>query len=90
MQKFSFSQKKDVLIPQSDVFRPPLDKDGKPLNGDALLRTMANIATTFEEKNKKPVPIPDQKFVAWLKQAKKLMDEGMTSAEIFSRTLAIN
>ena len=87
MMKYSFEEKKDLLIPVNSNFKPPLDSKGNPLSGDDLLKKMANIAIVFQQKKGRPVPINDQKFVAWLKQAKNLMDSGKTSEEVFRSTL---
>lgn len=86
MQKFTFSEKKTLLIPNSATFRPMKDKDGKPIMGDALIRRFGKIIEQFEKKGR-PVPIPEQEFVGWIKQANKLLDEGKTSEEIFAMTI---
>lgn len=87
MQKCSFTERKNVLIPNSPLSRPFYDADGNELSGDQLIKTMANMAITWEQKYKKPVPIPEQQFIAWLKQASNLLDKGMSSEEIFEKTL---
>ena len=87
MQKFTFSEKKTLLIPNTNTFRPPLDKNGRPIPPDDLLRTFGKIVTAYEKKTGKPVPIPDQKFVGWIKQFCNQLDSGKTSEEIFKSSL---
>lgn len=87
MQSFSFNRKENILIPEVNNFRPFTDKNGHEVSGDNLLKSMAKIVEKWETKNKIPVPIADQKFVAWIKQAKIMLDSGMSSDEIFKRTL---
>lgn len=88
MQKFSFKEQKDLLIPTTKNMVYPKDKNGRNLSGDEFIKKMATIAATFERKFKRPVPIPNQDFVAWLKQTKRLMDEGMKFDDIMSMTVA--
>lgn len=88
MQKFTFTEKKDLLIPNNNTFSPPLDANGQPLSGDELIKTFAKIVDKFETDNNRPVPIQDQRFISWLKQAAKLLNEGKSSEEIFKRTIA--
>lgn len=88
MQKFSFSEKRNVLIPNQKVYKEFYDKDGKPLSGDGLIHAMAAMADKWEKQTHTPVPIPEQEFVAWIKQASKLLKEGKTSEEIFKQTIA--
>lgn len=87
MQKFTFSEKKDVLFPNTNTFRPVMDKDGKVLNGDQLLCTMADIADAWTKKNKRPVPIAEQNFVQWLKDGAAFIRGGGKSEDYFSQTL---
>lgn len=87
MHKFSFKEKKDLIFLEGASFRPPLDKNGNVMSGDDFLRALGTIAETWEKKNKMPVPISEQKFVAWTKQAKKMLADGISSDEIFSRTI---
>lgn len=87
VEKFTFKEQKDFLIPESPLFRPLLDKNGFPLNGDETLRAMATCAEQWEKKNEIPVPIAQQNFVKWLKQGKKALDGGMTSEEYFKKTI---
>ena len=87
MTEFSFKQKQDLLIPQTDVFRPPLDEHGNQLSGDDLIRRMCNAADSYEKKTKHAVPV-DPKVVAWLRQAKDMLGKGMTSEQIFAKTIA--
>ena len=88
MQKFSFKEQKDLLIPTTKNMVYPKDKNGRNISGDEFIKKMATIATTFERKFKRTVPIPNQDFVAWLKQTKRLMDEGMKFDDIMSMTVA--
>ena len=87
MQKYSFTEKKDLLIPNTLMSRPFYDKDGKELSGDELIKVMARIADKWQNDTRRPVPIPEQQFVGWVRQASKLLDEGMSSDEIFRKTL---
>lgn len=87
MNKFTFNDRKEVIVPDSNNYVPFKDKDGKELKGDDLVKRMASIAENFESTNKRPVPIAEQNFIAWLKQAKKMLDEGKTSEDIFAQTL---
>lgn len=87
MQKYSFTEKKGVLIPNSPMSRPFYDKDGKELSGDELIKVMANMADTWEKERGCPVPIPEQQWIAWVKQASNLLDQGMNSEEIFKKTI---
>lgn len=87
MNKFTFKEQKDLLLPQTGTQVAFKDKDGKPLSGEELLRRMAVAAEKWEQTEHKPVPIPEQKFIAWLKQGKKCLDEGMSSEEYFEKTL---
>ena len=87
MRKFSFEEHKELLIPTGKNFVPFKDKNGKELDGDKLLLTMNNIIQTWETKYKRPVPIQNQKFIAWVKQAAAMLKQGKSSQEIFSQTL---
>lgn len=87
MRKYSFNEKKNLLIPVNANMRPPLDANGRQIGGDELIKQFGKIITKFEEKNNRPVPIEDQTFIAWVKQACKMLDEGKTSDEIFNKTL---
>lgn len=87
MQSFTFNKRQDVLIPEINNFKPFMDKDGNVITGDRLIRAMAKTIDKWESKNKMPVPIPDQKFIAWVRQASKMLDEGKSSEEIFKQTL---
>lgn len=87
MQKFSFKTKKDMIMFENGTYKPFKDKNGNPLSGDELLKQMAVIATEWEKKYGQPVPIPEQNFVAWLKQGKAELDKGMSSEEYFRKTL---
>lgn len=87
MRKFSFSEKKNMLIPNSPLLRPFYDKNGKELSGDEMIHIMANICNKWTKKTKVPVPIPEQKFIAWVKQASKMLNEGIKSEEIFKQTI---
>ena len=86
MQKFTFSEKKTLLIPNSASFRPMKEKDGTPIVGDNLIRRFGQIITEFENKGR-PVPIPEQSFIGWIKQANRMLDEGKSSEEIFAATV---
>lgn len=88
MTEFSFKETKNILIPQTDVFRPPLDENGNKLSGDDLLRRMANAADAYEKKNGRPVPV-NPKFVSWVRQAKEMLGKGMTSEQIFAKTIVM-
>lgn len=87
LQKFSFKKNNEYILEDGAGFRQPKDEKGNPIVGDDLLRKMADIAVTFEKKNNRPVPIAQQNFIAWLKQAKNQMDKGVSSDEIFRRTI---
>lgn len=88
MTEFTFKERKNILIPQADVFRPPCDKDGRQLSGDELIRRMSSVAENFEKKTKRPVPV-EPKFVAWLHQAKDMLGKGISSEEIFAKTIVM-
>lgn len=87
MQSFSFNKRQDVLIPEINNFKPFMDKDGNAITGDRLIKIMAKTVDKWETKNKMPVPIPDQKFIGWIKQAAKKLEEGMSSEDIFKQTI---
>lgn len=87
MQKFTFNRKKDIMIPETNNFSALKDKDGKVLDGDEVIKRFANIAVKYETTYNRPVPIANQKFIAWLKQAKRMLDNGETSEMIFQKTL---
>ena len=88
MQKFSFNKREDLLIPATSFFRPIKDGNDKPLSGENLLKAMEKIADKYETENERPVPIPDQKFLAWIRQYNKMASEGMASEKIFQRTIS--
>jgi len=87
MQSFTFNKKENILIPEVNNFKPLTDKDGKPIVGDKMILGMANVIRKWEEKRKRPVPIPDQKFLAWVLQTAKAISNGESSEEIFQKTL---
>lgn len=87
MKKFTFKQEKDMLIPQTGTQVVFKDKDGKELSGEELLKRMAISASKWEKETGTPVPIPEQKFIEWLKQGKKALDDGMSSEEYFQKTI---
>lgn len=87
MEKFSFSERKDILIPNQNKMTTLKDENGNPIVGDNLLLKFANIAIEYERKNNAPVPIPDQTFVNWLKDGKKYIEEGGSSEDYFRKTL---
>lgn len=87
MQKFSFNKRTDVLMPETASFRYIKDKNGNNVVDDKLILLMANICDKWEEKNKMPVPIPEQNFIAWLRQARDMIKEGKSSEEVMRRTL---
>ena len=86
MQQFTLTEKKTVLMPNSASFRPLKEADGTPITGDNLIRRFGHIIREFESKGR-PVPIPEQSFIGWIKQANKMLDEGKTSEEIFASTI---
>lgn len=86
MNKFTFNKKESLLIPNSGMYKPFKDKNGNELSGDNLIKSLVNVIKAYEKANK-PIPIPDQKFVAWLKQFGKMLNEGVSSEEIMNRTL---
>lgn len=88
MQKFSFREQKDLLIPTTKNMVFPKDKNGRNLSGDEFVKKMADIAVAFERKYHEPVPIPNQNFVAWLKQTKNAMDSGEKFEDILRRTVS--
>lgn len=87
MQKFSFKRNQEYILEDGAGFKQFKDENGNPIVGDEMLKKMAQIALTFEKKNGRPVPIQQQQFIAWLKQAKNLMDKGVSSDEIFRKTI---
>lgn len=87
MQKFTFTERKDLLIPNTPMSRPLCDKDGRELSGDDLIRVMADMAEQWQKDTGCPVPIPEQQFVAWVRQASNMLDQGMSSEEIFKKTI---
>lgn len=87
MQKFSFKQEKDLLIPETKNMVYPKDSKGNVLSGEEFVKKMAIIAKTWEDKFKRPVPIQDQKFVAWLLQTKNSMDNGKSFETILKETV---
>lgn len=87
MERFSFKQEKDLLIPNTKNMVFPKDENGREMSGDDFIKKMATIAKTWEDKHKRPVPIPDTKFVAWLKQVKNMMDNGETYEDVLRKTV---
>lgn len=87
MQSFTFNKRQDVLIPEINNFKPFTDKDGNPVTGDRLIKVFAKTIDKWEKQNKMPVPIPDQKFISWVRQSAKMIDEGKSSEEIFKQTI---
>ncbi len=87
MEKFTFDKRKEVMFPNSAFFDAPKDSKGNELDGDSLIKTMAGIADKWVTKNKCPVPIPDQKFIVWLRQTRDSLNAGKSSEEIFKQTL---
>ena len=87
MEKFSFKQDRDLLIPNTKNMVFPKDENGREMSGDDFIRKMATIAKSWETKYQRPVPIPDTKFVAWLKQAKSMMDSGESYEDVLRRTV---
>ena len=87
MQKFSFKENKDVLIPESNNFQNFKDKNGNPIVNDALICKFADIAESYETKNRQPVPIEQQSFILWLKEAAGFIRKGGSSEEFFKRTI---
>lgn len=85
MQKYSLTKSElDFQSPSQKYF---LDKDGNKIVGDELIHKMAKIATEFEKKGK-AVPISSQRWVAWIKQFSKKLNEGKSSNEIFESTVS--
>ena len=87
MESFTFNKRQDVLIPEINNFKPFMDKDGNAITGARLIKIMAKTVDKWEKKNNMPVPIPYQKFIAWVKQAAKELENGKSSEEIFKRTI---
>lgn len=87
MQKFSFKTQKDLLIPQTRTIIAFKDADGNQLSGDELLKRMGNMCEKWESEVGMPVPIPNQRWIAWLKQAKRELDGGMSSDEYFKKSI---
>lgn len=87
MQKFSFREQKDMLFPETLNMVFPKDKNGNNLTGEEFIKKMANIVNKWEEKYNMPVPIQEQKFVAWLKQTKNFMDNGMSFEDVLKKTV---
>lgn len=90
MQKFTFNKKQDLLIPETNMFTPLKNSKGETLSGDETIKRFAKIIDKFERTYNRPVPIAQQNFIAWVKQAKRMLDEGKTSEEIFAQTLVQN
>lgn len=81
-----FSIKKDTLIPETFSNVMFKDKNGNELSGDDFIRMSAKHIKKFEDKGI-PVPVQNQKFVSWLKQADEMLSQGLSSDEIFEKTL---
>lgn len=88
MQKFTFNKHEDLLIPSTSFFKPIKDSKGNILGGDDLMKIMENVADAYEKNEERPVPVPDQKFISWVRQYNKMRSEGNSSEKIFQRTLS--
>ena len=87
MERFTFDRSHTLLTPNSAVFAPPTDSKGRELTPEQLISRMGKICEKWETTQKRPVPIADQKFVNWLKDAKKTIDDGKSIDEYFKETL---
>lgn len=87
MKTFTFKEKKDILIPEGNMFRPITDKDGKELTGEQIVCKYAALAEKFTKTTGKPVPIQQQGFIAWLKQSAAAIKGGATLETILASTV---
>lgn len=85
--KFSSLKKQEFIITDSKAFCPARDANGNVLSGDELIKKMADAAVRWEKTFNRPVPVPDQSFVAWLKQYKTMRDKGENPDDIIQKTV---
>lgn len=76
----------NVLIPTNTSPKCFKDKQGNDLSGDDLIRAFCKVIEKHDKAGK-PVRIPDQKFISWLRQAGEMLSQGKTSEEIFQATI---
>ncbi len=81
----SGKKKKEIVSPITPV--NILREDGTPVIGDDMIRMFDDFIGEVE-KSGKPVPMAEQNFIRWVKQARKLLDDGKSSEEIFKATIA--